>query len=281
MVDQNEKASNLINFALTGGMSAVFNGMKDILQSMENIRKAKDHENFHAMKNIRDEIENYKGYEEPLEKNKQEDTFEIDLKDGLNVENAISILNMIDNKVEEEMKVQYPNIEQMRRKAYEDNNKQEYEEKCLEFLETRNKIYTTISERELNKLKIEYENIANILQSIPANEIEEKMMKKKKPNFDNGKPNKEIIKEAFMFYGNRCVEEMLKYKDLLSNSRDCFEQERIMMKLMITKMIIDDALFLKYQISENQVRYLINEYNLKEDEEVKSLSDTMRKLDNL
>ena len=52
---------------------------------------------------------------------------------------------------------------------------------------------------------------------------------------------------------------------------DSKQQELVLYQLMILKFRIDDELYRNYSISENQLRFLLFEYNLADDPEIKKL----------
>ncbi len=200
----------------------------------------------------------------------------------LNVETALKILALINRKTEEHMKTVKPDVEERRRNAYLRKDDAEYEQICAEILEERNKSYLTISEKILGEFNYKYEDLGKCIQSLPPIEIEKRMLAYDKPVFENGKPPKDKVKDFFKFYGKMCVDQMKHFQGMMNNAAsDPYQQEFVMYQLMILKFKIDDELYQKCQIAENQLRYLLFEYNLYEDPEIKALVMNMSRYDEM
>ena len=196
----------------------------------------------------------------------------------LTTENAIKILAMINKKTEEHIRLIKPEIEKKRREAL--NRPEEYEQICSEILQTRNEVYMSVSEKILNEFGYSNEEIGNCLQTLSPVEIEKQMLASEKPEFPDGQITKEEAKIAFLFYGNKCVSQMSNFQKMMhSATNDQYQQEFMLYQLMIMKFKIDDELHAKYKVGENQLRYLLYEYDLFSDPQIKQLVTKMASLE--
>jgi hypothetical protein len=152
---------------------------------------------------------------------------------------------------------------------------------------------------------ISYEEIQKIIKKISPYELESTahgMGYNFNPNnemfADNSTPDKNLIKEAFKFYGKRYIEEIKNLKIEWSsssktnstvtddnNENECLksknfihkerEEEDYVNKLLMIKLRLCDELFLNYKFTEEQMRYLLYEYQMFDDSEVRRLFDEM------
>ena len=217
--------------------------------------------------------------EEDREKIEQiKEQVEVKSSGKLNTDIAIKILAMINKKTEEHIKIIKPDLETRRREAFD--KPEDYDQLCAEMIQTRNEVYMSISEKILNEFGYTNEEIGVCLQTLPPIEIEQQMLAVEKPEFNDSKPSKEEAKIAFLFYGNKCVTEMHKFQGLMNNAGgDQYQQEYMLYQLMIMKFRIDDELHRTYKVGENQLRYLLYEYDLYSDPQIKKLVTNMAKLE--
>lgn len=278
MVEQKQSYSKWFYVAIAGGACSVLYGMYYLYNLFKGEIELND-DDLIEIDEIKKEIDKNT---EPTKDNVQTETVDSEISSNLNVETALKILSLINRKTEEQMKLMKPEIEERRRNAFVRKDDFEYEQICAEILEERNRSYMSISEKILNEFNFKYEDLAKCLQTIPPMEIEKRMLNYEKPLFEKGKPNREQVKESFKFYGMNCIGQMREFQNAMNGvPNDPYQQEMMMYRLMITKFRIDDELYMRNQITEQQLRYLLNEYNLYEDPEIKTLIMKMSKYDEM
>jgi len=196
----------------------------------------------------------------------------------LNVENAVKIMAMTNKVAEDIIKKSKSDIDTRRREAL--NNGNEYEKICYEYLEAKEYAYHTASSAILNKFNISMEDLQRVLSKVSPYELEQRLYESEKPAFENNNRDmdRETTKKAFLYYGNKFLGEMNEFQKIMQSIEQS-QQEYIMFRLMILKMKIDDELWFKYEINEQQMRYKLYEHKLHDDTEVKRLHDRITRFD--
>ena len=196
----------------------------------------------------------------------------------LNVDNAVRIMAMVNKVAEELIKKQKSDIDTRRRDAL--NNEIEYEKICYEYLECKEYAYQQACSTILNKFNISMEDLQKVLSKVSPYVLEQKLYESEKPQFeDNNRDiDRDSTKKAFLFYGNKFLSDMQEFQKIMHNVEQS-QQEYIMFRLLILKMKIDDELWFKHEINEQQMRYKLFEHKLYDDPEVKRLQDKITRFD--
>ena len=189
----------------------------------------------------------------------------------LTPEIAIKLLALINKKTDEYINTRKPDMEKKRRDAFD--KKEVYESICNEMLEYRNQIYIKVSDKILYEFGVSNDDLGKLLERLTPIDIEKKMYAEEKPDFENNEvPDRNNVKKAFMSYGKSCINQMKIFQNMVGKcDTDSKQQELVLYQLMILKFRIDDELYRNYSISENQLRFLLFEYNLADDPEIKKL----------
>lgn len=186
---------------------------------------------------------------------------------------AIHILFLTNKHAEDELKKMKPDIEKRRREAF--NNEYEYKQICSEYLEAKENCYMRSSQKILGEFNTTMEELNKIMALVDPQEMEKKFFEIDQPIFDQTKPSKEEAKEAFLFFGNKFMEEMQglssQFRALQGNFQNGQAQEMAMFNLLVSKMKVEDLVYLKYKLSENQIRFLLNEYDLLKDYDIQAM----------
>jgi len=192
----------------------------------------------------------------------------------LTTEIAIKLLAFINKKTDDYINTKYSNLEKERRNAY--NNDELYSKICEKMLDIRNNTYLQVSDKVLNEFGVSNENLGEYLQGISPIELEKKMFAEEKPEFEfNKPPDRTKVKQAFLHYAKASIQHMDNFTKINKNQLSNSEQELVLFDLMIMKYKIDDDLYRSFNITEQQLRYLLFEYNLNEDPVVKEKIDQM------
>ncbi len=208
-------------------------------------------------------------------------TQDVKEKDGeLNVETAIKIMSIANKVCEDTVRKNKPDIDQRRRDAFQNN--EEYEKICYEYLEGKEYAYQNATQLVLGKFNITMDNLQKVLTGIPPFELEKKLYAHEKPDYDDSilGDDKYKIKEAFVYFGNKFMQEMKSFYNSMTNVNQS-QQEYIMLRLMILKLRVDDDLFFKFKVNEIQLRYLLYKNELYDDLEVKAVHDKISKFDEM
>ena len=191
----------------------------------------------------------------------------------LTPETSVKILSMINKKTEEQLKSSYPDLETKRREAI--MRPQEYKNLCTETIQLKHQINMSVTEKILNKFGYSMEKFDQCLRSFSVSELDKRLVQLDTPYFIE-KPTKEDSKKAFIWYGNKSLEQMNHFQKLMNDSgQNPYLQQFIMEELMIMKFTLDDNLFRDFKISESHLKYLLYNYNLNEDSDVKKLIEKM------
>lgn len=197
---------------------------------------------------------------------------EIKKKDGMNTDTAIRVLYLTNHHAEEELKRSRPDIDKKRREAI--NNEEEYKALCMEYMEAKEYCYQRASQRILQEFGTSMEEIQKFVQMVDPATLEKKFFEFEKPDFEGGMPDKDKVKTAFKYFANKFIEEMqgmsAQFKSM-SYSPNPEVQQMLMFNLFINKLKVEDMLFIKYDLTEQKVRYLLNHYNLSTDPEIMQL----------
>lgn len=186
---------------------------------------------------------------------------------------AIRILALINKRVDEIMKNSKAQLDEKRRSSL--NNEKEYSKHCMEYFNTKESTYNKATNQILGHFNMQISDLKEIMDQITAFEVEKKIFLYHKPSFPNNIiPDKAKVKDSFIFFGNKFIDEMTKLNAELEHSPiDKESEESSIYKMLELKLRIDDTLFMKYGLTETQIRFMIYEYSLLEDKEVKSIND--------
>jgi len=204
----------------------------------------------------------------------------------LTVETAVQIMAMINKVTEEKIRSEHPDLDDRRREALKNNDK-DYDQLCQESFMRRTEVSQDASQFILSKFGISEQALQEFFQNYGnPQEIEKLLQTFDKPIFDGEMPSATITKEAFLYYGKKIITVM---QSFFMESRQYTQQQYMadpmlqqeqMIKMMILKLRVDDELHIKYKVTEQQVRYLLVKYNLLDDHEVKAMTSKISKFDN-
>jgi hypothetical protein len=202
----------------------------------------------------------------------------------LSVDRAVEIMALINEIADNKVKISLKDMEEKRRNNIHD--KDEYERQCKEIFDIKEYIFSKTTEKILKETEFSsMEDIQNILKQHHPHEIEKKAYKYYHPSFENkDEPDMETIKEAFLYYGKKFKKEIVEIDNLLKK-QDGYEVELtnvIFFKLLVLKTRVEDRLYIKYDLTEAELRYLLFKYNLfDKDEEIKKLNLEISKFDDM
>lgn len=198
------------------------------------------------------------------------------------VDKAIRILAEINKVSDEKFKKYHKKNEELRIAALNDDKT--YENTCNTMLNYKETIFNQTSEVILDREGYNsLDEIHNLLKYIPQFELEKRAYMFYKPFSDNDiLPTKDEAKDAFLYYAENFKQEMGKIQEILSDFTKHNPQQLsniIFYKILVLRIKLDDKLFVKYNYTESQIRYLLFKYNLFEDKEVKRLHNEISKFE--
>jgi hypothetical protein len=204
-----------------------------------------------------------------------------DTNGELTPELAVQTMALTNKFAEEMMKKMKPDIDERRRAAI--NNPEEYEKICAELFECKEHAYNTATNRVLAQFGFSMEDLQKVMSRVSPFEIEKKVYEYEKPSFEGTTiPEKAKVKEAFCYYGKKFTEEMKEFHNMMNqNQVDPSQQDYVIFRLLVLKMRVDDELYFKYKYIESQIRYLLYEYNLFEDPDVRRVHESITRLDDM
>lgn len=185
---------------------------------------------------------------------------------------ALQLLAKINKLSEDIIKKQNSDLEMRRREAI--NNDEEYQSVCMEYLRAKEEAYMTAMNMILQKFNITYEELSEKTSNLSMADLEKQILLMEKPDFPNGIPTKEVVKEAYLFFGSKFSTNMETIRKETMNPMLNYDkglQEAMMINFIVMKLKIDDELFLRFNYNELQIRSLLYEYNLFNDPDIQQI----------
>jgi hypothetical protein len=213
---------------------------------------------------------------EAIEEMKQD----VELKGGqLTPDIAIKIMALTNKHAEEFIKKTKPDMDEIRRSAL--NDKVRYDQICQEFFELKEQAYVSASNTILGKFgNITMEDVQNVMARVSPYDLERKSFEYDKPVFDGPLPEKQKVKEIFKIYGNEISTKMRDFHQQMSRFQsDPNMQQYLIFSILILKIRIDDEMYMKYHLSETQLRYLLYHYDLMNDPEIKQVNEKISRFE--
>jgi hypothetical protein len=201
-----------------------------------------------------------------------------DNKGVLTPELAIKIMALTNKQAEELIKKLKPDIDDRRRAAL---GTPDYEQICQEYFEVKENAYQTATSVVLKKhVGVQMEDLHNVMSKVSPYDLERKAFKYEKPSFEGDLPSKSKVKEIFKYYGNQLASKMKEFHQRMNQFQaDPNMQEFLIFRILILKVQIDDELYMKYKYTETQIRYLLYEYDLIDDPEIKEVNEKIAKFE--
>lgn len=204
----------------------------------------------------------------------------IEEKGELTQDSAVHILFLANKHAEEYAKQLKPDLESRRRAAF--NNDYEYKALISEFLQLKEQAYMNSSQTVLNQFNVSMEDLQKKVETLHPMEMERKFFQFEAPAFEKERPDKQKTKEAFVFYGNKFMEEVQKLSmGFHSMGNDPQAQEMMMFNMLVVKFRVEDLLYFKFFVTEQQIRYLLYHYNLTEDPDVMQIHKKIASFDEM
>jgi hypothetical protein len=186
----------------------------------------------------------------------------------LTPELAIKIMALTNRQDEDIIKKVKPDIDDRRRAAL---GTPEYEAICQEYFEVKATAYQTATSLILKSFgNIQMEDVYAVMSKVSPDELERMVFRYEKPTFSGELPSKSLVKEMFKDYGNQLATRMREFHQRMA---DPSMQELGIFSILKLKVQIDDELYIKYKYTETQIRFLLYEYDLIDDPEVKEVNE--------
>jgi hypothetical protein len=191
---------------------------------------------------------------------------------------AIKIMALTNKQAEDLIKKAKPDIDERRRAAL---GTPEYESICQEYFEVKEMAYQTATSLILKSYgNIQMEDLHRVMSKVSPYELERRAFKYEKPTFTGELPSKELVKTMFKYYGNQLATKMREFHQRMNQYQaDPNMQEFLIFRILILKIQIDDELYMKYKYTETQIRYLLYEYDLIDDPEVKEVNEKISRFE--
>jgi hypothetical protein len=204
---------------------------------------------------------------------------DVELNGDLTPDDAIKIMALTNKHAEEIIKKSKPDIDKRRREAIDDRGK--YEQICQEYFESKENAYQSATNSILKKFgNVSMDDIQGILSRVSPYELEKKTFDIDKPNFDGPIPDKQKVKEIFKYYGNELSAKMREFHKKMSEFQgDPNMQDIMIFYILILKVRVDDELYIKYNYTEAQIRYLLYNHDLINDPEIKEVNEKIARFE--
>ena len=195
-------------------------------------------------------------------------------------DDAIKIMYLTNHHAEEEIKKNYPEIYKKRRAAL--NNNYEYMQVCQEYFQIKEEFTRKANDKILEEFNTNQEELERLIQQIDPNQMEKKYFQFDIPKFKS-KPSRDTTKEAFIYFGNKFLLEVQSMSSQFSSMGGMGPQaqEMMMFNIMVAKTKVEDYVYIKYEITENELRYLLNDHNLLHDPDVIAVHQKIATFENM
>lgn len=190
-------------------------------------------------------------------------------KSELDKEIVSMIMNLSIRKNESTCSQKYQNLTKQRRIYISDGKA--YKNIVSKILKIQNDSLQNTLDHILTEVRIDYTEFKTYLNDLPKYEVERNIGNYNQPNgiIDIRNAKKEIVIEAFIYYGYLYVNYMKNFKKIMYkiNENDLF------LEMLTLKCKCDDELFLKYGYTESQLRLLIFKLHIFDEPEIKNVED--------
>ena len=196
------------------------------------------------------------------------------------LECAVKIVALVNRLTDEIVNKKLPGVDKRRRENF--NNPDEYDKICYDYLNCKEDAFKRCSNTILTNINLTHDEFQKRLEAIKPWELGSKLYEYEQPIFDEIEEEKvdpNMTKTAFFFYGNKFMEDVVKFHQEMLQLRDPPDQGIIMFRLEIIKTRVDDELYFKYGINELQMRYLLHKHNLNEDKDVRMMHDKLKRFE--
>jgi len=203
----------------------------------------------------------------------------------LKVETALQILTMTNRVAEEAFKRDYPLLDDERRAVVDDPDA--YEGLCSDTFAAKEKCYQEAMSKVMSKFgsNITMEDLHKVMQGKNPMELEKLTHKYDKQSFIGKQiPDKATSKEAFLFLGKKFQTEMREFQVTMSriqNQNNPEQEQYMFFKMLMIKMKVDDIVYNKYKYTEQEIKYMLHEYNMFDDPEVRQVNLSMASFDQM
>ncbi len=193
-------------------------------------------------------------------------------KQELDIETAVQIMAITNKLSEETLKKHNPDLEKRRREAI--NQGERYDELCMEYIEAKEREYQKAMQIVFaNFPGVTMEDIQRVMQNSDPQEVERLNSQFDPAEFEAEKPSREATKKAYIYYGQAFTNNMKEMVSIIrqtgqSGQGDPQQEQFFFIKMLITKMKIDDIIFIEHKLTESQMKSLLMTYNLMEDPEI-------------
>jgi hypothetical protein len=188
--------------------------------------------------------------------------------DHLTVERATQIYAEISKSLDEYTELYDSHYMKQERRQAEQMNYELWVNFVSRLLRTKHIYFEEQKKKALEKYSInplEFEKIIN--EKIILSNLEKELFKIYKPKFEDSElPSKSKVKQAYIFHCETMLESL---KSLDNKNSSIAEPENKTFFMLMERVRIDDELYFKYGLTFNQVKYLINYYDLYSDSEVR------------
>ena len=216
---------------------------------------------------------------------------EEEIFDGLNKltnEGCIKLITCINYLAERFYQIDNPGLDEQRRNCVD--NYEEYLSLCNETFMAKQNEYQIASNKVLDSLgnKISFKELQDFLQNINQKDLEtltvSEMLKQNDRLFNYNLTclKKEEVKLAYIFYLTNFIEEADKLLNNINSKENKEENEEeqklLMFNFLTLKMQIDDKLYLKYNVIEEQLKLMLYKNELLLDGDIVKLQEKFEKL---
>lgn len=261
-MENNKKISNFVWAGLAIGGAALVGGLVWLYKTMSHVEDVGlTDQQMNVLQGLKEEIRSQNG--------------------ELTTDVAVKILAQINRMAEEIYRKAKPDLDSQRRSCM--NNQIEYENLCRETFKLKEQAYNEAMGKVLEHVDnlITYEMIHEQLTTMNPVELERLTNKFEQPHFDGPIPDDIRARDAYLYYNSQFQLEMKHFQSMLAHSSNQSDENFIFFKLLVHKTKVDDLLYTKYKLNEQQIRFLLHDRNLLKDPVIRSLHEQIVRIDEM
>jgi hypothetical protein len=206
-------------------------------------------------------------------------------KAEIDVDIAMQIMSITDKIAQESMQKNYADLDNERREALKNGYDQEFEEYCMKYLEIKQIEYSRAGRLVLAQFPgYTEEDLQRVFQTADPRVMEQLQNQQQFEKTELKEPVIEVpkVKEIYKSYGDIFIKEMHKLNALMRNDNsqknDPQFEQLLMFKMMATKLKVEDLVYIKYSVTEADIKSLLVHHNLLNDPDIMAVNNQLMQM---
>jgi hypothetical protein len=191
---------------------------------------------------------------------------------------ALKALAKLRIQMEEYLLEKSPNIHKLRR-SFVLTSEEDYEVTCHKIIMLKNEAFRLFIGKLNEGSVFSYDEIIEVTKTIPYLEMENRILRYMNLNVETTLSKNEVT-ECFGFYSSKYIELMKEEINFIQKNSLNKNKDYLNYRLSILKFRAEDILFIRYGLTELQLKTLVYRFNLDQEDNIrKSIYDIMKNED--